>query len=522
METIYSSFKNTIHFAIFNKVKTGNAMIDTVLSTVAFTSMSYAVKIMYEWYPFWNPVSIDIRSLFFKKNCIIFEGKRSATVTFNHYPITSTFLSDTFKALWEDIIKSIDSNKTIYEIKELCASNKDCGKNNNNDGIDLFVVSQRRPFLYNEALQIYAVADILSEDVTNEKQRPNTKTDKITITLYSFHSSLHTIKQHVKQLKDAYVNEIEKSRNNKLFIYTLAKTTFDDNKYDCWNEHPFESTRTFHNLFFEQKSDILQKIHFFLNNKQWYYDMGIPYTLGIGLHGRPGTGKTSFFKCLSNLTSRHLIVFSLKLIKTKRQLEDFFFEDRYHSKNQPRSLGFDKKIILIEDIDCLGDIVLNRGEKAITSKHSTTSMSTSSPSSELSTVLHTLIEHTQHDNDKLMTVIAKPSHDDPITLDDILNIIDGVLETPGRILGISSNYYEKLDPALIRPGRIDMSVKMDYVSHTILNQMAEKYYGTRLETELLTSIQEYFYSPAEIINCYIQHKDNFSGFITRLQQHKSF
>ena len=39
---------------------------------------------------------------------------------------------------------------------------------------------------------------------------------------------------------------------------------------------------------------------------------------GAILHGPPGTGKTSFFKCLANMTGRHLIVLSLKLIKNKQ------------------------------------------------------------------------------------------------------------------------------------------------------------------------------------------------------------
>jgi len=44
--------------------------------------------------------------------------------------------------------------------------------------------------------------------------------------------------------------------------------------------------------------------------------------------------------------------------------------------------------------------------------------------------------------------------------DDILNAWDGIIETPGRILIISSNHYEKLDPALVRPGRIDITLEL--------------------------------------------------------------
>ena len=54
---------------------------------------------------------------------------------------------------------------------------------------------------------------------------------------------------------------------------------------------------------------------------------------------------------------------SAKLIKTEKQLDSIFFEERYNIDNKKGSLGFDKKIIVFEDIDCIGDIVLDREKK---------------------------------------------------------------------------------------------------------------------------------------------------------------
>jgi ATP-dependent 26S proteasome regulatory subunit len=141
------------------------------------------------------------------------------------------------------------------------------------------------------------------------------------------------------------------------------KITRDENIYDRWTETQFESTRNFNNLFFDKKENTLMKIDFFINNKKWYYDKGIPYSLGIGIHGPPGTGKTSFIKALANKTGRHIISISLKLVKTKKDLYSTFFEERYNDNNEKNSIGFDKKIIVFEDIDCIGDIVLAREHK---------------------------------------------------------------------------------------------------------------------------------------------------------------
>jgi chaperone BCS1 len=81
------------------------------------------------------------------------------------------------------------------------------------------------------------------------------------------------------------------------------------------------------------------------------------------MYGPPGTGKTSLIKAIANYTNRHIIVISLKLIKSKKQLDGIFFEERYNLDNKKSSIGFDKKIIVFEDIDCVGDIVMDREKK---------------------------------------------------------------------------------------------------------------------------------------------------------------
>ena len=109
--------------------------------------------------------------------------------------------------------------------------------------------------------------------------------------------------------------------------------------------------------------------------------------------------------------------------------------------------------------------------------------------------------------------------DELITLDDILNAWDGVIETPGRILIISSNHYEKLDPALVRPGRIDVTLELLNASHKTISDLYFHLFNKEIDSEKLKEIKEFFYSPAELINIYITHKEE-NPFIDRLLMNK--
>lgn len=45
----------------------------------------------------------------------------------------------------------------------------------------------------------------------------------------------------------------------------------------------------------------------------------------------------------------------------------------------------------------------------------------------------------------------------------LLNVLDGVVDTPGRIVVMTTNLINILDDALIRPGRIDKKILLGYM-----------------------------------------------------------
>jgi hypothetical protein len=508
-------FTNNIQYQFINYFKTGNLIIDTMVITILISFIGFLSK-QFDKIIYSDILSFfsaeHIKNWFYKTNTVEYEGK--ITVITNTYDtifsVIPTF-SNRFKALWDLIIKRSEVNKEIYKIREYNFTSLRGQKNE-----PVYIVNQQTRFLLDKELGIYAYTNNFFEDNSdsNESKAPKSKVEIIKIYLYSNKSSITQIKNFVEEITNNYLKTIEIHRENKLFVYTLIKSIIDeDYEYDAWNETQFESSRSFNNLFFEQKEHSLQKINFFLNNRDWYFKKGIPYSLGIGLYGKPGTGKTSFIKALANYTKRHIIVISLKLIKTKTELEECFFENIYNDDNEKSPIDFSKKIIVFEDIDCIGDIVLNRDkkhkkEKFLSDEESDDEYDKSNNATKL---VEALVTANLSDTEK--GSLIKTSS---VTLDDILNLWDGIRETPGRIMIITSNHYDKLDPALVRPGRIDLTLEMTNVTHNIIREVYEKWFGSQIDEHILSQIEDNFYSPAELINIYVSSNNDPAKFLDRL------
>ena len=117
------------------------------------------------------------------------------------------------------------------------------------------------------------------------------------------------------------------------------------------------------------------------------------------------------------------------------------------------------------------------------------------------------------------------TEEDKLTLSFVLNVIDGIRETPGSIIIISSNYYDKLDKALVRPGRIDMCLNMELASHEVIEQMFEHFYGynkkappksdilNEINNVIMNDIPDGILSQAEVVQCY---NDNPKKFVLNL------
>jgi hypothetical protein len=413
----------------------------------------------------------------------------------------------------------------------------------------------------------------ITQDITAKMEYCNidpstNKINSLTIRLSSTTLKISQMKEEINRILGAY--RAEKSNRlggQKYYFNEFHIPPMPDMdggfrwdtapKRITFNMTPFNTFKSINNIFGSHIAMIRDRINLFINNREWYQQRGIPHTLGILLHGRPGCGKTSLIKAIARDTNRHVFNISLRETTTQRQLINLFFDENIAITNAANeasiiSIPLDQRIYVIEDIDCMSDVVLDRvlkkklltqemGDELSDEPSDTTntyepmigmpgSMNTpidflpgmqnlkefsvingskfnNNSRGDIQWELETSSKEQNRDKNKgnKSNKNQKPDikeNKDEITLSFLLNLLDGVLETPNRILIITSNYPERLDKALIRPGRIDLNIHFDNADMEMILDMFQHFYNLTIldakKLELDSKIDKIF-TPAEVI-----------------------
>ena len=361
-----------------------------------------------------------------------------------------------------------------------------------------FLTATNRPFLI--APDIHC--SINRREVEREQRDCLTKVCTVTITLTSPRLNAAALSEYVDDVSKSYRLYCEDATRDKLFIYRYTGVKKEDER-SPWTEVEFESFRTFDNLFFEGKKEMLETVNRFRDGEEWYRKHGHPYTLGVGLHGPPGTGKSSLIKALANHLRRHIVEIPLGVIESEEEFYQAYFETKYNRSGRA-PLRFADKIICFEDIDGQSSLTTRSGVKEKTDATGNMQVLLRNLSARAggsgSGYDTDMDSQGSHDRDcvqgqnksvKELLEEAKASgfvlpsvktveRRSPISISTMLNALDGIRENVGRLAVITSNRYAELDPAITRAGRIDVEQYMGAASIDVLSEMVAAHYGRGL------------------------------------------
>ena len=392
---------------------------------------------------------------------------------------------------------------------------------------------EKKNFVLNQSDIIEISEDFFIKLLENKNgfQKKDDKDElKQTIEFFSYTKTMKELRSFLDKITHEYIIKIENKLGDKIYYFNQVPMSaplhgkdkdFSKLPPNCiFLMKPFQTNRKFTNLFGPEISIVKKRVEFFINNKKWYDSKGIPYTLGLLLSGQAGAGKTSTIKCLANETKRHIININLNNDITKTQLENLFFNETILILNissgttEKYFIPLDQRIYVLEDIDCQGDLVLERKLKN-TKDAEDTKDAKDAKDGLVSIKTNPNRPNTGEDNKKNDFTQAEK-----IDLSFLLNLLDGILEIPGRIIIMTSNYPKMLDHALIRPGRIDIIADFKKCNHNTIIEMIEFFYDIKLnnlEKNIIYNTQNEFFSPAEMGKIMFENFGNYKNVFSILE-----
>ncbi|OEL23595.1 AAA-ATPase [Dichanthelium oligosanthes] len=210
----------------------------------------------------------------------------------------------------------------------------------------------------------------------------------------------------------------------------------------------FKHPSTFDTLAMDlaKKLEIMDDLDAFRKGKDYYERIGKAWKRGYLLYGPPGTGKSSMIAAMANYLDYDIYDIELTSVASNTDLRSMFIDTK------------GKSIIVVEDIDCSLNLTGNRRRNK-----------------------HLLPSPTDPAD---ATTRREPQPEPPtestsskVTLSGLLNAIDGLWSACGgeRVIVFTINHVEKLNPALVRRGRIDKHIEMSYCCFESFRFLARNY-----------------------------------------------
>jgi ATP-dependent 26S proteasome regulatory subunit len=284
------------------------------------------------------------------------------------------------------------------------------------------------------------------------------------------------------------IKQIDLTHEDKTVIETFIQTSYT-NRVEMLNKFQSKSTdkltkKTFHKFGWidsghipkrnidtvflkkDQVKELKEKLDEFLdvNTYNDYRKHGIPYKLNILLHGPPGVGKTTLIHSMASMCSANVCILNINEDLKESELLDSFI-----SINETEGVCF----VVIEDIDCIFE------------------------------------DRKTHDGYK-----------NNITMQGLLNCMDGFNNQEGLILILTTNHPDKLDDAITRTGRIDLNIGLTNCDKYQIQEMYKSFFQDEETFEKIWHrIKNFNMPPSAILDFFFTNrKATKDGLLEKLEK----
>jgi len=493
----------------------GSPLFNTLFSTLILMVFNTYFFKVFDFLNDWRDKITGWLKSFFdfnKWNIITLEG----TITSNKYGNSRNYFSDRFITINDWVITNLAQIKDVKKLKEEDLRKLSLEFNSFDDHEKMLILDEFDFRLIDKENDIWVKYSVNEKESENQEKK-STSAKSISIELRSKKMPVNQLKTFVEEKTKVFMTTLEEKNMDKTYYFEYLSKNSDEGGLE-FSEVKFETNRRISNVFFPQKNEFLNKFGFFMNRRDWYDRLGIPYHMGILLYGLPGCGKTSLIKAIANETGYQVISIPLSRVKTAKDLTTIFHAERINRRKVPVS----KRIYLFEDIDAM-QVALKREKNDEDTSYLDAASSVASGEKEGEVdkkdkkddgndLLAKLIKS---ESCKMMSCASKD--DDPLTLSHLLNLIDGLIEMPGRIIIFTTNHKSKLDPALIRPGRIDIAIEMKRATREIIAEMFEWFFEKKMCEKDIAEMPNEHFTPAEISNIFYRFNTRGDDAISYLK-----